>query len=663
MSKAQQLETANLHFNDSGTPVADDFDDVYFSNDDGLAESQYVFISGNQLLKRWKQRLTGHFTIAETGFGSGMNFLACWQAFSDHLTSQPDSVNQRLHFVSFEKFPMTQEALALCHQQFPSLSHYANQLRAQYPTPTAGCHRLHFLGGKITLDLWFGDVNELITQIPSSEAGVVDAWFLDGFAPSKNPEMWTNNLFTQMFRLAKPQASVATFTAAGLVRRGLAEAGFDVKKIPGYGNKREMVTATKPAQAQPEAKPNQVPQLQDVAIIGGGIAACFTAWELAQRGYRIKLLCADDTLADQASGNRQGALYPLLNGSYDTLAEFYSHAYRYSLTEIKTLTQKHPNIQHEWCGVLHLNSNEELTKKHQAIAQAGYPESVVKPVDAQAASEWAGIPLPHSALLYSEGGWLCPGDLCRAIATELSQQGHSIELKVKVEAIKPQQNGWQLLTSQHCYQADAVVIAAGTESTQFEISQHFPLNSVRGQVSHMETTTASAPLKSVLCHTGYLTPAHNQSHCMGATFVRNTTDQELQVEEQQLNLERLANALPNSKLVKEWQQSPLAGRVGFRATLRDHLPLAGPIPIWEQVSTLEAAGPGNVGELSQLPCYPNLYIFTGLGARGICSAPLGASIIAAHISGESQQVSQTLLDAVHPGRFVWRRLKKNKPIF
>ena len=649
-----KIHTANLHFNADGTPVADDFDDVYFSNDDGLAETQYVFLSGNRLHKRWRAHSCSAFTVAETGFGSGMNFLACWQAFADHLAAHPQSQCQRLHFISFEKFPLAPESLAQCHQQFPSIQAYAQQLQQAYPNLMPGCHRLSFQHGRVTLDLWVGDVNELIPQVASPRHGVVDAWFLDGFAPSKNPQMWSDNLFQHMFRLAKPQATVATFTAAGLVRRGLAAAGFNVSKIPGYGNKRDMTVAHKslpgPVQTPAEAK--------QVTIIGGGLAGCFAAWELAQKGFQIRLLCADDALASQASGNRQGALYPLLNGAYDTLADFYCHAYRDALVKITTLIERHPEIRHQWCGVLHLSSNEELIEKHQSLTAAAYPDSLIHSVSAAQASDWAGIQLPHPGVFYPQGGWLCPGDLCRAIAEELSMQGHLFEFNAKVDSIEHDQTGWKLSTARQIFQAEIVVIAAGTQSTEFEVSRHFPLTSVRGQVSHVKATETSEKLKTVLCHTGYLTPAQDGGHCLGATFVRGSHDKSLREDEHQTNLERLENAIPNSELSQHWQHSPLAGRVGFRASVRDHLPLIGPVPDWHHLPK-----PGQVGELAQLATQPNLYLFTGLGARGLCSAPLGASILASYVAGESQPAPQKLLDAIHPGRFAWRRLKKNKTVF
>ena len=242
MYNCSQITTAKIHFNEQGNPVADDFDDVYFSNHDGLAETRYVFLAGNNIPQCWHNFDSTVFTVAETGFGSGMNFLALWQEFTQV------SPSCKLHFISFEKHPMTVEQLEKCLALFPSLSEFATQLIDQYPAPNAGLHNLEFLKGKITLSLYFGDVNDLIPTINLHENQQVNAWFLDGFAPSKNPQMWTQNLFENIFRLTAPNGSIATFTAAGFVRRGLNDAGFNVQKIKGYGSKRNMTIANKAAQ-------------------------------------------------------------------------------------------------------------------------------------------------------------------------------------------------------------------------------------------------------------------------------------------------------------------------------------------------------------------------------------------------------------------------------
>lgn len=202
--KQYAIQPANLEFNAEGTPVSRDFDDVYFSNDNGLEETRYVFLGGNRITERFVEHSHPLFVVAESGFGTGLNFLTLWQAFAAFRATQPEATLQRLHFISFEKFPLNRDDLTAAHQHWPELAEFAGQLQAQWPLPLAGCHRLLLDEGRVTLDLWFGDINELTDQLDDSLNQKVDAWFLDGFAPAKNPDMWTPTLFNAMARLARP---------------------------------------------------------------------------------------------------------------------------------------------------------------------------------------------------------------------------------------------------------------------------------------------------------------------------------------------------------------------------------------------------------------------------------------------------------------------------
>lgn len=213
------------------------------------------------------------------------------------------------------------------HQHWPALAGYAQQLQQQWPDALSGCQRLLFNQGQVTLDLWLGDINQLTETFDDSMNGQVDAWFLDGFAPSKNPEMWNDRLFQAMARLSRQEGTFATFTAAGFVRRGLQQAGFEVERRKGFGHKREMLCGTLPrAVTSPPPRPwfsRKASASQDIAIIGGGIASACLSLALLRRGYQVSLYCADACPAQNASGNRQGALYPLLNSHDPALARFF----------------------------------------------------------------------------------------------------------------------------------------------------------------------------------------------------------------------------------------------------------------------------------------------------------------------------------------------------
>lgn len=242
---AYQINPASLDWNEQGTPVSREFGDVYFSNESGLDETRHVFLQGNDIPQRFYHHPRSFFMVAETGFGTGLNFLTLWQSwrqFSQHSTNTTTLRN--LHFISFEKHPLQLADIVAAHQSWPELAEYAILLQQQWPLPLAGCHRLQFDQGRITLDLWFGDVNQQLPKLDRSFKQSIDAWFLDGFAPSKNPDMWSEALFKQIVSFTRFQGTFATYTAAGFVRRGLQQAGFEVIRRKGFGPKREMLAGT-----------------------------------------------------------------------------------------------------------------------------------------------------------------------------------------------------------------------------------------------------------------------------------------------------------------------------------------------------------------------------------------------------------------------------------
>ncbi|WP_312836996.1 tRNA (5-methylaminomethyl-2-thiouridine)(34)-methyltransferase MnmD, partial [Pantoea sp.] len=271
--KLTPVEHAKLSWNEQGTPVSRAFDDVYFSNDNGLEETRYVFLGGNAIPEKFARHERDLFITAETGFGTGLNFLTLWQAFDRFRSERPQATLQRLHFISCEKYPLTQADLIAAHARWPELALWASKLQQQWPAALPGCQRLLFDQGRVTLDLWFGDINQLLGGFDHSLQRQVDAWFLDGFAPAKNPDMWTPELFSAMARMARPGASFATFTAAGFVRRGLQQAGFAVVRRKGFAHKREMLCGTlDAAPALPVAQPwyaRPAAAGREIALIGG----------------------------------------------------------------------------------------------------------------------------------------------------------------------------------------------------------------------------------------------------------------------------------------------------------------------------------------------------------------------------------------------------------
>lgn len=663
------IQGASLSWNQQGTPVSQQFDDVYFSNQDGLAETRHVFLQGNALPQRWQEPGRASFTVAETGFGTGLNFLTLWQAHAACLQEAPEHAPRRLHFISFEKYPLQRDDLRAAHAAWPELAQFSAQLCAVWPDALPGCHRLH-PAPHITLDLWFGDINTLLPQLPDGLDGHIDAWFLDGFAPAKNPDMWTQTLFDTMLRLARPGATFATFTAAGFVRRGLLQAGFEVNKVKGFGQKRECLAGRRPlalpaapARAPWYARPAAT-RPDEVALIGGGIASALCALALLRRGSRVTLYCADARAGEGASGNRQGALYPLLNGRGDALERFYARAFPYARRCYDALAEQGMTFAHQWCGVSQLGYDDASRRKITQLLAAGWPAWLVQGGDAAALSERCALPLPQGGVSYPRGGWLDPGQLTRQALALAEQQGAVLHFNQRVTQLQREPQGWLLQLADGAQRRHGcVVLAAGAEMDQFSQSRALPLYPVRGQVSHIPSAPALAELRQVLCYDGYLTPCSPDygSHCIGASYRRNCRDLAYSPQEQQENRQRLIDCLAQSRWLQQVDVSAGEARVGVRCAVRDHLPLVGALPDQPALQACYAPDARYDATTAPLaPTHPDLFILAALGSRGLCSAPLCAELLAAQIHDEALPLEQDLLAALSPNRFWVRKWLKGK---
>jgi len=667
--KSTPVEHAELSWNEQGTPVSRAFEDVYFSNDNGLEETRYVFLGGNQFPQRFAHHERDLLIVAESGFGTGLNFLTLWQAFEAFRIEQPNARLQRLHFISFEKFPLTQNDLIAALRHWPELAPWAEQLQQQWPIALPGCQRLLFDGGRITLDLWLGDINALIHSLDDSLYRQVDAWFLDGFAPSKNPDMWTPALFNAMATLLRHGGTFATFTAAGFVRRGLQDAGFAVTRRKGFGPKREMLSGQlAAAPALPVRQPwysRPAARQREIALIGGGVASATLALALLRRGWRVTLYCADDAPALGASGNRQGALYPLLNQHDPALATFFPAAFSFAR---RLYDQLPVQYEHSWSGVLQLGWDEKSAAKIDQMLKMALPDALAHGVDQQQAEALANLPLGCGGIFYPQGGWLSPAELTAAMLARGEEQGLRIHWLHRVTDMTYQEGSWTLqFADSAAVRHHAVVLASGHALTDFSLTEQLPVYAVAGQVSHVPSTPGLDALQTVLCYDGYLTPISPQfgTHCIGASYRRGETESDYREADQQENRTRLLHCLPESPWAKQVDVSAGEARIGVRCATRDHLPMVGSAPDYAatlaQYQDLPAQRAQN-GDIADAPHYPQLYLFGALGSRGLCSAPLAAEVLAAQLAGEPQPLDAATLAALNPNRYWVRKLLKGKKV-
>lgn len=600
-----------MQFNEQGVPVSTTFDDIYFSVDSGIDESQYVFLDHNQLTERW-QALSddANFTIAETGFGTGLNFLLTWMQFLTHAPKQA-----RLHFVSFEKYPLSRQQLEEAYRLLSPLASYCTEFLTYYPATDPGCHRLILSEGRVTLDLWIGEINDILPEWAPQAKQRIDAWFLDGFAPAKNPQMWQSTLYRAMRQTAHQHTTFATFTAAGAVKRALQEHGFQVIKAPGFGRKRDMLCGHLSSANAGDTR--LATDARHVTVIGGGISAATTAYALARRGVSVRVIAPG--VATGASGNPQGAVYPLLHAEHTPLSAFYWQAF----STAKSLYQQRSPAAWFDSGVMQPAFNEQRAQRYQRLSQGLYTHDTVRYLSQDEAEETAGIPLGSTALHYPNAGWLRPTD----VVEQLLQHGNIEYTNAAVDSLSEgSASGWVItLTTGQTLTSERVVLATGHQLNQLlpDALPSLPIQPVRGQITQVNTTPELSQLKTVLCYKGYVTPEDSGAHCLGATFNRNNESLAADPEDDERNLIQLAE---NAQTLWSQGLKKTTNRVSVRATTPDHQPVVGAIG-------------------------SNLYVMTGLGSRGFTSAPLVAEVLACQLTGELQPLTDTALRRISVSRF------------
>jgi tRNA 5-methylaminomethyl-2-thiouridine biosynthesis bifunctional protein len=659
---------AALEWSEQGDPRSRLFGDVYYSRENGLAESRHVFLLGNALPQRWLAHQARHFCIAETGFGTGLNFLLTWQAWRQ-LPSSP-----HLHFVSLERYPLAREDMARALAAWPELGELAQVLLEQYPGLQPGQHRLVFEKGRLTLDLWWEDVADVVEDL-ACRAALVDAWYLDGFAPARNEAMWQAPLFRAMAAASRPGATFATFTAAGHVRRGLEEAGFAVEKVPGYGRKRECLrgrlracATAWPVEETPWDLDGAATRAEchaqaaaSVLVLGGGLAGCAAAAALARRGIAVTIL-EQGNLAGAGSGNDQGILYTRLSRKHSALTDFALLSFAFASRYYRTLLDRgllREGIDGALCGYFQQDAREtEL----EFLAEALLPvPELAQVLDADRASGLLGVSQDSDGLWYPASGWLRPASVCRALA---AQVGIRVIEGCGELALDRGDDEWRAMAGTTVVAAaPCAVVATGTAATRLPQLDWLPLQSIRGQTTHLPASTATRSLRAALCHEGYIAPARENVHCIGATFDLHDTDDKLRAADHRANLASLGAAVPGWRSQLEaLDPGALAGRVGYRCASPDYLPLVGPVPDREAFLRTYAPLRRNARRVvAEAGTYlPGLYLTTAHGSRGLASAPLSAELLASQICGEPLPLSRGLCRALAPARFIIRDLSRHR---
>ncbi|WP_039457080.1 bifunctional tRNA (5-methylaminomethyl-2-thiouridine)(34)-methyltransferase MnmD/FAD-dependent 5-carboxymethylaminomethyl-2-thiouridine(34) oxidoreductase MnmC [Candidatus Jidaibacter acanthamoebae] len=616
----------------SGLPESKLFGDLYFSREDGLEETKYVFLSGNRLEKMFQEQKI--FKIVELGFGTGLNFLAtlnCWKQYY--------RVGKKLSYIGIERFPLSSEQIFQALSRWPELEH--KLLLKNYPTKHRGVFEIKMLEWTVELTLIFDDINNALKHNLNS----VDAWFLDGFAPSKNPDMWSEFIFKKMAEYSSESATFATFTAASMVRKGLEKAGFNVSKHKGFGRKRDMLVGN--IRSKPINYPNHLSNIiteKKAIVIGAGIAGASAAYSLNKRGWEVTVYEKENDIALRASGNDCGILYPRIEAIWNNITEFYYQAFEHLLYILKQDTLSEI-CRFNQCGLLILPQKEEEIVRFKKI-DLHSKESYVKLISSLEASEISGVEINNPCLYLPRSGILSIPKLCKFM---LSQERIQVKTNTEITELKFENNRWHIFSHGSLIDSAETLIIANSYAAETLLPlQSAQIQKIRGQVTYLPEMKSE--LKSVLCYGGYITPSRNGYHHLGATFDKHFFSLETNPESSYKNLAQLNKFLPDF-IDQGINAEELKGRVGIRCYSKDKLPLIGLCP-----------NPGfySTNNNGQHPYLKGLYLSICHGSRGALSGILGGEIIASQINQEpaNHTITQETIDLINPARFLLREQRK-----
>lgn len=601
------LTPAQLAFTDAGTPYSEAYADVYHAEHGALAQSRHVFLEGTRLRERWHGREA--FVVLETGFGIGLNFLAAWDAMRAD-TGRP----RRLHFISVEMHPFGREDLRAALARHPEVAPLAHALVEAWPPPVAGFHRIHFDNGQVILTLLLGDAKELLPQLEAR----VDAFFLDGFAPARNPGIWSPETVRALAAQAAPGATFATWSVAQGVRAALADAGFHVERAAGFAPKREMLRGAWRGEGARRAEPNR-----NAVVVGSGLAGLLCADRLAARGWEVSLLDARPSRESAAVG----IVRPIANLRDALNARLSRSAFLYSLQHFLALQKDGYHLQWDRCGVLQLADDDDEAARFEAIARSqGYPPSLLRYVDAGEASAISGHAHARGAWHFPSGGWVSLPSLAIATLARAGPRVRTIHAR-PVARVEREGADWRALDGDGRVIAEApvLILANAADAKRLAPDARLSLSPVRGQVTYLPANPQRS-LGMVVSGNGYVAPLPGGGHCVGASYQHDDADASLRAADHRENLERAESLLPG--FTAGLHPRELDGWAGFRSTVPDRLPIFG-----------ACAAPG-------------LYAATGLGSRGLLWAPLGAEQLASELESEPKPLPRDYGGAISPRRFL-----------
>jgi tRNA 5-methylaminomethyl-2-thiouridine biosynthesis bifunctional protein len=654
--KTAPIAPARLERDADGTPYSSEYGDVYHPHQGALEQARRVFLAGNALPMRWRGR--ERFQILEAGFGLGNNFLATWSAWR----ADPERCRQ-LHFISIEARPLRSADLAELDRD-AELGELAAQLVAAWPPLVSGLHRLAFEHGRVELLLAFGDIASWLPQIEAS----VDAFYLDGFAPAKNPRMWEPRLFKAMARIAAADATAATWSAARVVREGLRGAGFATDVAPGIGAKRDITLARFAPAFAPRTSPRRraaapVDRDEPVVIVGAGLAGCATAWALAEQGRESLLVERRAAIAGEGSGNAAGLFHGVVHRDDARHARFHRAAALEARQQVAIAIAEH-GVPGSVDGLLRLDPEASgLAGMQATLAHLGWPADYVRAVSADEASALAGLAIDAPGWHFPGGGWVDPRGLARSFV-ERAGRHLALRLDCEVLSMRRSDGRWALLDAAGRTLATATTLVFADAGGAGELlgGVAWPIELRRGQLSAIAAGRWPSPPRLPIAGSGYVLPVVAGRIWFGATSQAGDRDATVRADDHRDNLERLSRLLACAPGLSV---DDLEGRTAFRWSSIDRLPLVGAVPRSALGTALRDACGGGDRTAARpeqprfAPRAPGLYMCAALGSRGIAASALGARVLASAISGAPAPIEADLLDAIDPARFASRAFRRS----
>jgi tRNA 5-methylaminomethyl-2-thiouridine biosynthesis bifunctional protein len=592
----------NLVFDDNGLVRGEDFNDSYFSRDDGLAETKTVFLTGNSLPAAWQNK--AYFVIGELGFGTGLNVLATWDVWN-----QTRPQNSILHIITVEGFLMDAKIAASTHRNWPELDVLSQKLCARWPVRAYGAQRLWFPEDRFCLTVLVGPCAQML----SSADFTADCWFLDGFAPARNPDMWNEAVLAQVGRLSKPGATLATYSVSGAVRSGLRDVGFDVARKPGFGSKRQRLEATFTGIKQ-ETRP---PSPDSAMVIGGGIGGAAMCDALARRGVPVDIIDPDPCGATKASGNPLALVIPRLDKGETRDAAFYRAAFLAALDAYAQM-------------------GEDCFSSVGAI-ERGQDEAARE----RLADLLADPPLPPThisreattgAIVHTRAGIAFPDRVLSHLKRDATRH------HVAVARVERRGGLWCALDGNDnlIAQAHLCIIAAGT-GVSILCDLGTDLGARAGQLSWAKL---NVPLPEIPVSGAGYGARFGDRLVFGASYERLAPGTQSPPPVSSQNHVHNKNVLGKiaPELAAHIDLNSAAGRSSIRVTTPDQMPIAGPAPHSQD----------------------QLYVLGGLGSRGFSTAFLCAEIIVSQAFEEPSPVGHEIEDAVAPNRFLKRRARRGQ---